>query len=233
MNPPLSWTASPARTATTPCSDPLLDRLRASVIGSECGRLVLRPGTAVSETDRQRISALASGYRDRLSPGRDNRRELAVVLARLLAAFPAPAAGETSTDLRIAAYLEAVETIPAWAVDAARGAIVRGETECDPRFAPTPPQLARIAREAMRPMAKEATELEGLARAVERLEPDEAERARVSAGLAALYRELRGTGPGEAIASAQARFAEMCAEAGVDPASIKDAPERGTFRRMG
>ena len=156
-----------------------------------------------------------------------------MVLARLLAAFPAPAAGETSTDLRIAAYLDAVETIPAWAVDAARGAIVRGETECDTRFAPTPPQLACIARKAMAPMYETAVALDRIVRAAERQEPGEEEMARVSAGLAALYRELGGKGPGDAAASAQARFAEMCAEAGVDPASIKDAPDRGTFRRMG
>ena len=228
---PVSRTV-PNPPATTPFSDPSLDRLR-KAIRLENGRPVLPSGMTISERERQRISVLATGYRDQLSPGRDNRKHLAVILAKLLAAFPAPQAGETSTDLRIAAYLEAVETIPAWAVDAARGAIVRGETECDTRFAPTPPQLARIARKAMAPMYETAVELDRIVQAVERLEPGEEERARVSAGLAALYRELGGTGPGDAAASAQARFAEMCAEAGVDPESIKDAPDRGTFRRMG
>ena len=121
---PLSRTV-PDRTATTPFSDPSLDRLR-KAIRLENGRPVLPPGMTIPERERQRISVLATEYRDRLSPGRDNRKHLAVILAKLLAAFPAPTAGETSTDLRIAAYLEAVETIPAWAVDAARGAMRTG-----------------------------------------------------------------------------------------------------------
>lgn len=200
----------------------------------ESGRPVLRAGVTIPKTDRQRISVLATSYRDKLSPGRDNRRELAVVLAKLLAGFPAPASGETSTELRIAAYLEAVETIPAWAVDAARQAITRGETDADPRFAPTPPQLARLARQAMEPIGRIVTDLERIAAAAEQHEPDDAERVRIAAGLAAFRAELAGASARDAPERARDRFAEMCAEAGVDPDSVPDAPERrGSFNRIG
>lgn len=234
MSQHLSWTETRSPTATTPFSDPLLARLRRAM-GSINGRPVLMAGVEVSEADRQRISVLATSYRDRLSPGRDNRRELAVVLAKLLAAFPASAsAGETSTDLRMAAYLEAVETMPAWAVDAARLAILRGETDADPRFAPTPPQLARAARAAMRPMAETAADLDRIAMASGVRDVSPEERARVAEGFDVLASELGRGRPIDPARTASDRLAEMCAEAGVDPDSVPDAPERrGSVNRIG
>lgn len=155
-----------------------------------------------------------------------------MVLAKLFAAFPALASGETSTDLRIAAYMEAVESIPAWAVAQARDAVIRGETVCDPRFAPTPPQLARLARDAMRPVAEDAADLGRLAIAAADTEPATDERERVAAGFDDLLHDLGGRSKAEEARAVQDRFLALCAAAGVDPETVPDASEKaGTFRR--
>lgn len=224
----------PARTATTPFSEPWLSRLR-DRLGSENGTPVLMGSTMPSEAERRRISMLAAQFKSRLTPSPDNAKHLAVVLAKLFAAFPASSAEpEASTKLRMEAYFDALAKIPAWAVAEARDAVLRGEGGCDGRFAPPPPQLARLAREAMRQTAEDYHALARLEQAVVRAGPSDEDRERVAAGLAALRDELAGASARDAPERARDRFAEMCAEAGVDPDSVPDAPERlGSFNRIG
>jgi hypothetical protein len=87
-----------------------------------------------------------------LSPGPDNLKLLAIELAKLLAAFPAQDQSDAAAKLRMAAYCEALAEVPAWAVAEARVRILRGEVESiSNKFAPTPPELASIAKMIMRP----------------------------------------------------------------------------------
>jgi hypothetical protein len=160
--------------------------------------------------------------KSQLSCDATNDQALAVELARMLSAFPAPHADAQSTKLRMQAYFEALDGIPVWAVSAARLAALRGEGDCDPRFAPTPTQIALLAKSRLQNIRDEIALLDKLARAkVESPEPAPDEYERVSRGFADLKAlltpEVKDPGP---------TFADMCAAAGVDPDSIQDAPVR-------
>lgn len=73
--------------------------------------------------------------------------------------------------------------------------------------------------EVVRPLLVERERLEAVLGAMP-AEVTAAEREQVSRGLAELADELRGTSEGQ---NPQTRFAEMCADAGVNPDDIPDA----------
>lgn len=81
-------------------------------------------------------------------------------LAKLFAAFPAQTQDDGATRLRMEAYFDALADVPAWAVGEARRQIVSGWTTLDTRFAPTPPQLASLARMIVQPYRKALSDLE-------------------------------------------------------------------------
>lgn len=80
----------------------------------------------------------------------DDDDEASVELYRMLAAFPArEGQAEVSVALRVEAYFTAVGELPAWALRKAVDDVLRGVAGFDERFAPTPPQLAKLARQHM------------------------------------------------------------------------------------
>lgn len=166
----------------------------------------------------------------RLTPGPDNAKALAVILAKLFAAFPAQAQSDTPTEQRVDAYFEALGDVPAWAVEAVARAILRGETETDGRFMPTPPQLGALAREQLRSThADLATVQRIMAAKPIGAETSAAERERVKEGFKRFQRELRGE---DDETPADSGFLAMCAELGVDPNSIEDANPKGGLKKL-
>lgn len=209
---------------TTPFSEPWLRSLK-SALGTAAGRPILMGGRKMTEEQRRRISSFRRAILARLSPQPGNDRAVAVVIAKLLSAFPVQGQSDTPTELRMETYFDALDGMPAWAVDEACRAIVRGETGLDGRFAPTPPQLAAATADRMRQLRADLRDLDTLLKVeVEADESPEA-KARVAAGFDALRRELRLQAP-SAIdeAQAQARFIALCREAGVDPKNVPDQP---------
>lgn len=72
--------------------------------------------------------------------------ELAEALQVLFAALPSSNAGE-ATELRMRAYLLALDGIPAVALRDAVTRILKGTAGLDnPKFVPTPPELAKLCR---------------------------------------------------------------------------------------
>lgn len=71
----------------------------------------------------------------------------AEVLSRLLSPFPERDGDDEGKLDRFRAYMIAVEDFPGEVLVEAERRILKGEAgEIDPRFAPTPPQLARLCR---------------------------------------------------------------------------------------
>lgn len=83
-----------------------------------------------------------SSLEQRLRPASSD--EIADRLQVVLAQFPAQASGDS--DLRMQGYLFALAGVGVDALETAIRAILRGETDCDPRFMPTAPQMARVCR---------------------------------------------------------------------------------------
>ena len=78
--------------------------------------------------------------------------EIAVEIAKLLAAFPSQDASESPMQLRMAAYFEALAGLPIWAIRDVRVRTVQGMIAgFDQRFAPTPPQFADAVRKTGSP----------------------------------------------------------------------------------
>lgn len=108
----------------------------------------------------------------------------------LFAALPTSQAGEDA-GLKLEAYVLALSGFSVEAISEATVSILKGTAGFDPRFAPTPPQLAQLCRghEAAR-----RAELENARRQTEPdTEPDEAERERMAVKLAALSKVLEKT----------------------------------------
>lgn len=130
--------------------------------------------------------------KSRVSSGARDEKAKAVIVAKLLAGFPEQRQGDGAAALRAEAYLDAVADLPAGAVEEARVRIVRGDTEHD-RFAPTPAQLAKLARAVVAPALRELAELRGVLQAIGGdADPTEAERERVATGFAKLRLDLAG-----------------------------------------
>lgn len=177
---------------TTPFSAPWLRSLR-SALGSENGRPVLMGRMRLADYQTRHIAAEINRLRGLLSPSSD-RTGMAVELARLLAAFPSQQQSDTPAELRMAAYFEALEGVPAWAVGEARARILRGEVVLDHRFCPTPPELANVVRIVLRPLRADLDDLRKIqAAATGDHTPTEAEKRRVSEGFQRLRADLTGT----------------------------------------
>jgi len=130
---------------------------------------------------------------------------------------------------KVKAYLIALDGFPARAIEAAVRDVLQGRAEgVDPRFPPTPPQLARLCRAHRDRMADELGRRRGeFQRALppprEDREPTPGERARVSAGLRDLADAL-GRGAAErSLAEAAAKVARDAAHAGAGGARAERA----------
>src|SRR3990167_7572094 len=180
-----------ANLPTTPFSEPWLSTLRKG-LGTVEGRPCLMTGFSISEAEKRRLRAMIAQLQARVSPPPGNSRLLAVSLAKLFAAFPAQAQSDAPVEQRMEAYFEALHGVPAWAVEEARYAIVRGEAVgLNDTWAPTPPQLAKIAKERMKTVQADLNDLI----LIEQAKPidvavSEAERERVNVGFDKLKMEL-------------------------------------------
>ncbi len=133
------------------------------------------------EWQKRYIEVLIQDMRDRLSPSSD-RKELAMEVAKLMAAFPSQSFADSPAALRIQAYFEALADAPVWAVADARLRILRGEITLGHRFCPTPPELAAIVRVVLRPLRADLDDLRKILAAAEDRETTPEERQRVAAG---------------------------------------------------
>lgn len=116
---------------------------------------------------------------------------LAAELLGLFAGFPMQAISEESAEARARHYLAAMSGFPIEAVRDAIGAWMRGDHARrfdNHAFPPSPPQLVRLARNALQPIVARIEWLETLARAEEvRPTPGADARARVAA-MAGVFR---------------------------------------------
>ena len=124
-------------------------------------------------TDRERFTAEAAlaTLREAVRPGEPE--DIGRALRLLFAGYRVRPGDIDGT---IAAYMVALEGLPAWAVSEAVRAILRGATGDDPQFMPAPGVVAREARAMMRGIPQEARRLEQLlsARVIPSRKPKEA-----------------------------------------------------------
>lgn len=223
---------------TTPFSEPWLRSL-AKAVGSVGGKPTLMSGVHPTAQQVRAVQDRLSGLRN-LVASEPDRQQVAVELAKLLAAFPAQDQSDAPAELRMAAYFEALEGVPAWAAGEARGKVMRGEAGIDMRFAPTPPQFAATAKNILEPLRRDLAKLEQVATAIEadRDNPSEAEQARVAEGFAALKADMRPSRTAHQVyEDAMAGLQRHARENGVDFetafAAVPDAPVRnGTFGKL-
>jgi hypothetical protein len=161
-------------------------------VGETNGKPVLMSGIRPTPQQARAIQGHLASLRSRLVSGPQDRQAVAVELAKLLAAFPAQEQSDMPANLRMEAYFEALHGVPAWAIGEARARVLRGETALDMRFAPTPPQLAAVAKTLLEPHRRDLARLEIIARAAgEDAEPTDDEKARVTSKFDALRKEMR------------------------------------------
>ena len=147
----------------------------------------------LSIPQRREVSAMVADCERSLAPAA--RREIGSAVMRLLADYPADGASAAIEDARSANWIEALEGLPAWAIDEARRRWVRGQVPgVNPDFAPKPARIRQIATAAMSPVYERRSKLTLLLRAVpdERPVSDE-ERARVAEKFRQFQHELGAT----------------------------------------
>lgn len=87
-------------------------------------------------------------------------------------AFPSTQGGEGAAEMRMEAYRMALDDLPAWTIERAARMWLRGENSSGGEnyaFAPSPPQLRRLAQLAFTPVRAQRSSLLRLLRA----KPDE------------------------------------------------------------
>jgi hypothetical protein len=184
-------------------------------------------GVEVTEVQARQIGEAIARTEASLRPGPGDLPAKGVVIARLLSAFP----GSGEQGMRSDAYLEALESVPAWAVERAAGRFIRGEAAVDTRFAPTPPQVAQEARAAMQPAREDLAKLVRLQDAVADREASPTERARVSAGFDNLLAEF-GRKRSQQM-DALSDLEQRCRDLGIDPTAIDAVPNQPEKKQLG
>jgi hypothetical protein len=156
-------TVGVASPPTTPFSEKWLASLRRA-LGKRDQLPTISVGAwspaQVAET-RKAIEDRLSIFRRALTAAPSERPSIGVELGKLLAAFPNQDPGVTVA-LKIEAYGEAISDAPLWAIRTARLQVVRGDVG-DGRFAPTPPEFARIVNDVMRALRRDLADLEAMA----------------------------------------------------------------------
>jgi len=100
--------------------------------------------------------------KSRITSGDTDDASKAVTLAKLTAAYPAKGQDQVSSDLRIEAYFEALDDLPAWAAEEARLAIVRGRTDYGKPWGPGPTEFAELVKLVLAPMQRDLGDVEAL-----------------------------------------------------------------------
>ena len=130
-------------------------------------RKYLPAGSTLTADERKRIAAKLAELRDAAAPGGE-RGEKGAIVARMLMAYPMGNASEESGAARGAAYLDALDDLPAWAIADAVKRWNRGEAGegMNYNFAPAPAILRKLATKALEPVRDAIYGLEALASAV-------------------------------------------------------------------
>lgn len=115
---------------------------------------MLRASQAPTTTERQAIEKRVADLGRSLQTLDVDR--VAGAVSRLLACFPTAAKDQETAALMADGFLTALDDVPAWAVERACRAWLRGEVDGGaPRFAPTPPELRKVALQQMAPVFRE------------------------------------------------------------------------------
>lgn len=176
---------------TTQFSEPWLSSLLRG-LGEVNGRPALMSGCSITAPDRRRLEATAQGIKQRLIPQPGERQAMAVILAKMLAAFPAQSQSDAPAAQRIEAYFEALSDVPMTILDVARKEIITGKApECSGTWAPTPPQVATVCRRLMSDERRTLERIERLLTAEPIEEIELGERERVGAGFDRLKFDLK------------------------------------------
>jgi hypothetical protein len=110
------------------------------------GNRVFRRGRGLAPEERQLLELARAECEAWLTPA--SAADIGAAVAPIVASMPSALAGEAMS-LRVAAYRHGLAGLPKAALDLARDQVLAGEVEdLSARFAPTPPELARLARNA-------------------------------------------------------------------------------------
>jgi hypothetical protein len=217
-----------------PRLDPSMNRTLDTMLSGSSragGILELLPGKELDDSERRVMEARLSTLRRSLA--HRDRAASRTTLATFLASYGSVRGNESEAEMMLNAYLAVLADMPPWVVAEAAKAWTRGGYGAvASAFAPSAAQFHEVAANIVGPFRAEECRLEAVLFA--RTTPiSAAERARVAAGFDALVSKYRNQ-PTEAEKSVSAwqRFEAMCAEAGVDPNSIRDAPPRDGFRKL-
>jgi len=135
------------------------------LIRDDKGRPLFRAGRGLSPAERGELRADLAELRAILVPA--GRAEIAAALDPILTEMPAGDGGDAAEDVRVGTYAAALVGLPAFAIAEAVLAFLRDESGLNPRFAPTPPELARLARHKAARYRRQFAEVEALLDAAE------------------------------------------------------------------
>lgn len=214
-------------------------------MGEVGGRPNLPERTAVTSAQIREIENYLAACRSQITVGPDDRQAKARALLMLFSVLASEALPDQLAEARQAAYLDALEPYPGWAVREAARRWRDGENHADGEnrnFVPKPAELLRLVRLVLAPAEAEVQATSRLLsaareRAGEWEEPTPESRARVAA-LAAEFTAPRTGGKATLYADAVASLERRAQANGVDFQtafdSTPDLPERvGTFQKIG
>lgn len=115
---------------------------------------MLKASQAPTISERQAIERKVAALGNSLALVDVDR--VAGAVSRLLVCFPSAATDEESAGMRAKGFLVALDDVPPWAVERACRAWLRGEVDGGtPKFAPSPPELRKVALQQMAPVFRE------------------------------------------------------------------------------
>jgi hypothetical protein len=145
------------------------------------------PTTAERAAIQQRVDVLGQAL------GHVVVDRMAIAVVGLLDCFPAAALDDAAAARRAKGFTAALDDIPAWAVEAACRAWLRGEVDGGAsRFAPTPPELRKACLQQMAPVIRQRRMLERVLQAEIEPEYSPEERAAQLGRLKRLNRIIAG-----------------------------------------
>lgn len=155
----------------------------------------LPAGVALSSTERSSILARAVEIESSCLREGDAQRRILGCVAMLSEAFPAQHKdSETRAEALFQAFSIALEDLPAWSIEAATRAWIKGEVG-NKTWAPTPPQLREAAESFQLRALGIARALRRLAAAKEQAPPlSDEQRASMAERFSGLLRELGANG---------------------------------------
>lgn len=172
------------------------ERLLRSVTRIENGVMIFPGGTALSSDQTYWLRGKAASLRSSLMAKATEGPSLASAVMGIFASFPAQALSERMAEAKMRTYLEVVSQYPLWAVSRAIRFWLCGEEGLpgdNYAFPPSPPQLVRLTRLAMKPVYQQIHDYEALLAAkTDRLPPTEEQKARVEELVSGFLKPMHG-----------------------------------------